>query len=127
MERVKLKPKPVGGRREGSGRKPGYLVGTKRYEIMKAALKGLLPHALLLEWARTGVMGSKTLKVEQRIECARLAAPYYAPRLSATIVVDHAKAEAEGRDYSAFAREFDRRMSHIDDEGGAPKDPKQLN
>lgn len=52
---------------------------------------GLLPHELLLDWARgepvmQRVDGANTevyLSVDQRIDCAKAAAPFYSPRLQA--------------------------------------------
>lgn len=83
IERVKSTRRgKMGGRRPGAGRKKGSRPEYKRVLAARAAREGALPHELMLEWARTGVMvDTKGTRVElapaDRISCAKGAAPHY--------------------------------------------------
>lgn len=77
-------PDRRGGKREGAGRPKGK----KNYKtILKQELakrRGKMPHALLCEWAQTGLMDGKPLSTRMRVECAKAAAQYYAPKYMST-------------------------------------------
>jgi hypothetical protein len=80
------------------GRPPGAKGHVSSMVRLLAAESGLLPHELLLAWARGEPMVHKTkvgkVVTEEeiyidpltRIDCAKAAAAYYAPRLAATQV-----------------------------------------
>ena len=94
VERVRLHDPPKkkrGGKIPGSGRK----VGT-RNKLIKAAVErakqtGELPHEFLLRVTRCPegqkVDGHK-VTFEERVEAAKAAAPYFAPKLASTTVHD---------------------------------------
>lgn len=75
----------MGGRRPGAGRKKGS--GNKMSAAARAAAAatGILPHEFLLIVMRGGEAAKQLLGAEptqaERIDCAKNAAPYYAPRL----------------------------------------------
>jgi hypothetical protein len=60
-----------------------------RLEERARLFAGKLPHELLLLWAVDGHIEGEPLDVGQRIEAARAAAPYYAPRLTPQILVNN--------------------------------------
>lgn len=89
-----------GGKRQGAGRKPGSLNKASRAVRAKAAEEGQLPHELLLDWARGTAKVKDFVKVdgevveierfptfEERIDAAKAAAPFYAPKLAAVAPV----------------------------------------
>lgn len=75
-----------GGRREGAGRKKG-LGNVKAKlsieDIKKARTEGEMPHEFLLRVSRGGVVDDVTIPMDVRIDAAKAAAPYFAPRLQA--------------------------------------------
>lgn len=73
---------PRGGARPGAGRKVGAVQKVAREAREKAAASGMLPHEFLLAIMRDEVKGEKPT-FEQRLDAAKAAAPYYAPKLSA--------------------------------------------
>jgi len=100
-ERVRLKEeaKQHGGKRKGSGRKPGSTNNMTKAEIADITARlGTLPHRTLAEWALTGIMqrplikdgkltGYKIVEVplQVRVDCAKASANYYAPRLISSV------------------------------------------
>jgi len=69
-----------GGTRVGAGRKRGG-VNTLSLEARKAAAEtGALPHEFML-----GIMRNPKETKERRLDAAKAAAPYYAPRLAAIV------------------------------------------
>ncbi len=82
-----------GGKREGAGRKPGARNKKSEEAIAAAKAKGLLPHEFLLAVMHGDVkLLGRPPTIEERLDAAGKAAPYYAPRLSAVDV----KAKAPG-------------------------------
>ncbi|WP_199235164.1 hypothetical protein [Azospirillum sp. TSA6c] len=73
---------PRGGARPGAGRKVGAVQKVAREAREKAAASGMLPHEFLLAIMRDEVAG-ETPTFEQRLDAAKAAAPYYAPKLAA--------------------------------------------
>lgn len=103
-QRVKLINKPVtgqGGAGRGQGRKPGSTNRISKEAREKARLTGLLPHEILLSMARgepqeevevdpdSGSIKKKLvgISVERRLDAAKAAAPYYAPKISTVEVI----------------------------------------
>lgn len=97
---LKTRPRPIAGRR--TGRPPG--AKNKRTLALQAASKtglppdlGMLPHVWLLRIMQgypvahgKDKQGKAALyfpTMEERIECAKAAAPYFAPRLSSVEVI----------------------------------------
>jgi hypothetical protein len=79
---------PRGGPRPGSGRKRGSRNKRTVEAIAKARQTGLLPHEILLAIAQGRgvlVLGFNAT-MEQRMQAAEKAAPYYAPRLAAIVM-----------------------------------------
>ena len=74
---------PSGGKRPGAGRKKGSINKVSRGARNKAAKEGLLPHEILLKIARGELLGDHRPSFAERMEAAKAAAPYYAPRLAA--------------------------------------------
>ena len=72
---------PRGGARPGAGRKVGAVQKVAREAREKAAASGMLPHEFLLAIMRDEVEGVKAT-FEQRLDAAKAAAPYYAPKLA---------------------------------------------
>jgi hypothetical protein len=78
-----------------------------------AAREGKLPHELLLEWSRTGVMryGSKTVRLEpsDRIACAKGCASWYKAPMAATRAPDEQppvfRLEVDEKMLAALARD----------------------
>lgn len=75
-----MKGKKTGGRKPGSRNKRTAEV------IAAAAAQGQLPHEFLLSVSRGEKIGGVTPTFEQRVDAAKAAAPYYAPRLLAMAV-----------------------------------------
>lgn len=90
-EEPREEPRPRGkngGRRPGAGRKLGSSPEAVRVARARAAMEGMLPHELLLMWARTGRMrfvppNGKAYTVEldpsERIACAKGCAAWFKP------------------------------------------------
>ncbi|MEO7323946.1 MAG: hypothetical protein ABIW82_03880 [Dokdonella sp.] len=76
-----------GGRREGAGRKAGSFNKMTKRAREEAAKAGELPHEFLLRVARGEEIDGHTPEFGERVDAAKAAAPYYAPRLAATNVV----------------------------------------
>jgi hypothetical protein len=79
-----------GGARPGAGRKAGSINKLSAAATAAAAATGQLPHEFLLEVSRGNVkirVGRTKRKptFEERIDAAKAAAPYYAPRLAAVV------------------------------------------
>ncbi len=92
-EREKLARRPAPGEatapepateKRGRGRPAGGIALISRAAQKKARRNGRLPCELLCEWAQLGKMGEVILSIEQRMDAAKAAAPYYSPRLSST-------------------------------------------
>lgn len=77
---------PRGGKREGAGRKPGSTTKMANEARAQAQATGQLPHEFLLTVARGEKIDETVPKLDQRIDAAKAAAPYFAPRMSATDV-----------------------------------------
>ena len=77
---------PVGGRRSGAGRKPGSVNQMSRNAREAAAKTGELPHMILLRIARGEKIDGHTPAFSERMDAAKAAAPYFAPKLAATEV-----------------------------------------
>ena len=82
---------PSGGKRKGAGRPPGSATRRTREIANKAAASGLLPHEFLLAVARGEAIEGVTPTFADRLDAAKAAAPYFAPRLAAVDL----KAEGE--------------------------------
>lgn len=90
-----------GGWRPGAGRKPNSTNRMSAEAREKARLTGLLPHEILLSIARgepqeeidveaeTGRQTTRLvpISVERRLDAAKAAAPYYAPKISTVEVI----------------------------------------
>ena len=73
--------------RRKAGRPHGGISHAARIAQKKAKANGKLPCQLLLDWAQTGLMEKIKLTIEQRMDAAKAAAPYYSARLSSTKVM----------------------------------------
>lgn len=71
-----------GGHRPGAGRKPGALNRVSRKARETAAETGELPHEFLLRVMRGGEIGGHRPTFAERMDAAKAAAPYYAPRFA---------------------------------------------
>lgn len=71
-----------GGRREGAGRPVGAIQKWSRKAIIEAAKTGELPHEFLLRVSRGGMVDGREPTFEERLDAAKAAAPYYAPKLA---------------------------------------------
>jgi len=71
-----------GGARPGAGRKVGAIQKVTREARAKAAATGLLPHEFLLAVSRGEMVDDHKPSFEERLDAAKAAAPYYAPKLS---------------------------------------------
>jgi len=76
----------TGGRREGAGRKPGSVNKISQHAREEAAKTGELPHEFLLRVARGEKIDDHSPEFAERVDAAKAAAPYFAPRFSATTV-----------------------------------------
>lgn len=72
----------AGGCREGAGRKPGSVNRISMRAMEEAAKTGELPHEFLLRVARGEKVGDHEPSFENRMDAAKAAAPYFAPRLA---------------------------------------------
>lgn len=73
---------PRGGARAGAGRPVGAVTRRTREIADKAASSGLLPHEFLLLVVRGEAIDGTTPTFADRLEAAKAAAPYFAPKLS---------------------------------------------
>ena len=92
MERKKLKKSFSGGHRVGAGRPLGSVAEVTKIAREAAREKGLLPHEFLLAVTRGEPIrdkdGTETKPtMAQRMEAAKAAAPYYAPRMATVEVI----------------------------------------
>lgn len=71
-----------GGRREGAGRPVGAIQKWSRKAIIEAAATGELPHQFLLRVSRGGEVDGREPTFEERLDAAKAAAPYFAPKLA---------------------------------------------
>lgn len=71
-----------GGARPGAGRKKGVPNTRTQERVAKAEASGLMPHEFLLSVARGEKIGTYTPTFAERIDAAKAAANYYAPKLS---------------------------------------------
>jgi len=76
----------VGGKREGAGRKPGSVNKITQRAREAAAKTGELPHEFLLRIVRGEAIDGHAPEFAERMDAAKAAAPYYAPRLATTVV-----------------------------------------
>jgi hypothetical protein len=81
-----------GGKRVGTGRPLGSVNEVTKIAREAARATGLLPHEFLLAIARgTKIKDEEGNEIKptmaQRIECAKAAAPYYAPRMATVEVI----------------------------------------
>ena len=83
-----------GGARPGAGRKPGSVNVISRKAREEAAKTGELPHEFLLRVARGETIDDHTPAFNERVDAAKAAAPYYAPRLATTNVDARVRSEA---------------------------------
>lgn len=71
-----------GGARPGAGRKKGVPNSRTQERVAKAEASGLMPHEFLLSVARGESIGTYVPTFAERIDAAKAAANYYAPKLS---------------------------------------------
>ena len=94
-----------GGRREGAGRKKGAVSKMTLRAREEAARTGMLPHEFLLNIMRGGEAAKQCLgrdsTNEERIDAAKAAAPFYAPKLAATAFRGHLSPDGEDEDNAA--------------------------
>lgn len=79
---------PRGGARRSAGRPAGAATRKTRELADKAAVSGMLPHEILLAIARGEVVGGHEPTFAERLDAAKSAAPYFAPRLAAVAMKD---------------------------------------
>lgn len=72
-----------GGKRPGAGRPKGTRNKRTQETIAKAEAAGMLPHEFLLAVSRGEAVGDYQPTFDERLEAAKAAAPYYAPKLAA--------------------------------------------
>lgn len=75
-----------GGARQGAGRPKGSANKMSQKAREEAAAVGLLPHEFLAAIARGEMIGDHQPTFEERMDAAKAAAPFYAPRLASTQV-----------------------------------------
>ena len=83
-----------GGARPGAGRPAGSATRKTREIANRAAASGMLPHEFLLAVVRGDVIGGVTPTFGDRLEAAKAAAPYFAPKLSSVDVTTRQKTSA---------------------------------
>lgn len=74
---------PSGGKRKGAGRPPGSATRRTREVADRAASSGELPHEFLLRVVRGEAIDGTVPSFADRLEAAKAAAPYFAPKLAA--------------------------------------------
>ena len=84
---------PSGGKRKGAGRPLGAATRRTREIADRAATAGELPHEFLLRIVRGEAIDGMVPTFADRLDAAKAAAPYFAPRLAAVDL----KAEGEVR------------------------------
>ena len=77
-----------GGVRAGSGRPEGTTKAKMNADRRRAALTGDLPHEFLLRIMRGEMINGIKPDLPTRIDCAKAAAPYYAPKLAQVQVLE---------------------------------------
>jgi len=80
----KKKPTPHGK----GGRPKGTTKAARDKDRRRAALSGDLPHQFLLRIMRGEVINGIKPDLPMRIDCAKAAAPYYAPKLAQVQVLE---------------------------------------
>ena len=75
-----------GGKREGAGRKQGGVNRLSQVAIEAATKTGELPHEFLLRVARGEAVDGETPTFDKRVDAAKAAAPYFAPRLATATI-----------------------------------------
>lgn len=75
-----------GGKRVGAGRKVGAVNKASSEARQHAQSTGELPHEFLLRVARGESIDEHVPEFRDRVDAAKAAAPYFAPRLAATAV-----------------------------------------
>lgn len=71
-----------GGKRPGAGRKPTSVNRMSKAAREKAAETGILPHEFLLAVSQGHDIDGHRPSFVERLDAAKAAAPYYAPKLS---------------------------------------------
>lgn len=95
-----------GGARPGAGRPKGAVSKLAHEAIARAKTSGELPHEFLLRVARGEKVGGKLPALALRLDAAKAAAPYFAPKLSYTeAVIDEQNDLASMTDDELAARE----------------------
>lgn len=95
---------PRGGVRAGAGRPTGSATRRTREIADKAAASGLLPHEFLLSVVRGEAVGGVVPTFADRLEAAKAAAPYFAPKLSSIdVVAEHRNHESQFSDDELYA------------------------
>lgn len=85
--------KKMGGQRIGAGRKLGSLNKVSKRAREEAAATGELPHEFLLRIARGESIDGHAPAFNERIDAAKAAAPYFAPRLATTSIDANVRSE----------------------------------
>jgi hypothetical protein len=75
-----------GGRRPGAGRKAGSVNQISQRAREQASKTGELPHEFLLRVARGENIDGHEPAFPERMDAAKAAAPYFAPRLSTAAI-----------------------------------------
>lgn len=78
---------PVDPQPENKTNLPKRVTKVNRLAIEEAHRTGMLPHEFLLKISRGGRIDGKKPDLAMRISCAKAAAPYYAPKLSAVELI----------------------------------------
>lgn len=78
---------PVDVHPEDKPQLPKRVSKVNRLAIEEAHRTGMLPHEFLLKISRGGRIDGKKPDLAMRISCAKAAAPYYAPKLSAVELI----------------------------------------
>lgn len=80
----------AGGARPGAGRKKGVPNRRTRERIAEAEASGMMPHEFLLAVTRGQAFEGYTPTFAERLDAAKAAANYYAPKLSS---IEHSGAD----------------------------------
>lgn len=107
---------PKGGARQGAGRPPGAIAKVTAKARQEAAKSGELPHEWLLRVMRNDEIDGEKPVLAQRIDAAKAAAPYFAPRLAQS-QIDLGPTPAETLDEVRAAIEADGKFRFV---GGYP-------
>lgn len=75
-----------GGKRPGAGRPKGSVNRMATRAREEAAKAGMLPHELLLAISRGEAIDGHVPSFAERVDAAKAAAPFYAPKLAAVDV-----------------------------------------